>query len=46
MSEIKITKNSLENAILKDGNFVSGYVGSGYIDASGNGNYAAGYVYI
>lgn len=46
MSEIKITKNSLENAILKDGNFVSGYVGSGYIDVSGNGNYAAGYIYV
>ena len=44
MSELKITQNSLENAILKDGQFVSGYVtGSGYISADGNGAHAEGY---
>jgi len=44
MSELKITSNSLENAILTDGNFVSGYaVGNAYIDASGNGAHAEGY---
>lgn len=44
MSELKITQNSLENAILKDGQFVSGYVAnSGYISASGNGAHAEGY---
>ena len=48
MSELKITQNSLENAILKDGQFVSGYVsevGSIIIDASGYGAHAEGYVY-
>lgn len=45
MSEIKITKDSLENAILKDGQFVSGYVaGTGYISANGDGAHAEGYV--
>ena len=45
MSEIKITKDSLENAILKDGQFVSGYVAStGYISADGDGAHAEGYI--
>ena len=48
MNEIKITKGSLENAILKNGQFVSGYVrkeeGSGSIDASGYGAHAEGFV--
>ena len=45
MSEIKITKDSLENAILRDGQFVSGYVNidSVSIDASGYGAHAEGY---
>ena len=45
MSEIKITKNSLENAILRDGQFVSGYISEddNSIDASGYGSHAEGY---
>lgn len=45
MSEIKITKDSLENAILKDGQFVSGYISEegSSIDASGYGAHAEGY---
>ncbi len=46
MSEIKITKDSLENAILKNGQFVSGYVDNGgnrYISASGYGAHAEGF---
>ena len=44
MSEIKLTKDSIENAILKDSKLVGGYVdGNGYISATGNGAVAMGY---
>ena len=44
MSELKITQNSLENAILKDGQFVSGYVADSVsINVSGYGAHAEGY---
>lgn len=48
MSEIKITKDSLENAILRDGQFVSGYVekDNGHINASGYGAHAEGYSWV
>lgn len=44
MSELKITQNSLENAILKDGQFVSGNANEGEIDSSGDGAVAIGFV--
>ena len=44
MSEIKLTKDSIENAILRDSKLVGGYVnGNGYISATGNGAVAMGY---
>ena len=44
MSEIKLTKDSIENAILKDSKLVGGYVNdNGYISAKGNGAVAIGY---
>lgn len=43
MSEIKLTKDSIENAILTDGKLVGGYVdGDGHISAKGNGAVAIG----
>ena len=44
MGEIKLTKNSIENAILKDSKLVGGYVNdNGHISAKGNGAVAIGY---
>ena len=45
MSEIKITKDSLENAILKDGQLVFGCAIDGIITSSSSGAFAGGYVY-
>lgn len=46
MSELKITYNSLENAILRDGQLVFGYVqdSESKLAANGNGTFAEGYV--
>lgn len=44
MSEIKLTKDSIQNAILTDSKLVGGYVdGDGHISAKGNGAVAFGY---
>ncbi len=43
MSKIKLTNGSIENAILRDGKLVGGYVNNnGYISATGNGTIVFG----